>query len=209
MKQSTGTSLSGFQRYALVGALLLLPLSADAIREDCTDGLSSELPVRVKIEVPAFLYFQVGSEAQRAKVTFDVSDAMPAQGPYPGTIPPASGNNLQPSSIQGSDVSDGVNVQVRANCGQVKISYSVSDAQGLGNASGDHVAFDTLNTLSTDGSLPAPVLSNAATHEVNVATISWGSVTDRSATWKYSYTNADMPVAGVYQGSVIYQASCL
>lgn len=198
------------RKYVLLVVLFLLPLSADAIRIDCTDGLTAEIPVKVKIEIPAFLYFQVGSENQIAEVAFDVAQELPAQGAYNGGIPPAlPAAGVLPVSITGSDVADGVNVKVRSNCGQVKLSYSVSDNQGLSSADGHHVAFNTLQTVSTDSGLPAPVLENSAGDEVSVTTTAYGGVTDRSATWQYRYSNADMPAGGVYQGTVVYQASCL
>ncbi|MGB1010989.1 MAG: hypothetical protein ACPGVP_14800 [Thiolinea sp.] len=194
----------------LLPVLLLVPLSADAIRVDCTDGLTSELPVKVKIEIPAFLYFQVGSENQVAEVAFDVTPELPTQGAYTGDIPPAlATGGITPSGISGSDVNNGVNVKVRSNCGQVKLSYSVSDSQGMQNATGYHIPFGTLQTTSSDVGLPAPVLDNAAASEVMVATTAYGAVTDRSAIWQYRYDNTTMPAAGIYRGTVTYQASCL
>lgn len=187
----------------------MLPLSADAIRMDCTDGLTSELPVKVHVEIPAFLYFQVGAAKAVAEVEFDVTPSLPAQGAYGGSALPPTAGVIAPVSITGSNVAGGVNVSLRANCGQVKLSYSVSDAQGLSNGAGYHIPYNTLQTVSDDAGLPAPVLDNAAANNALATTTAYGAVTDRSAVWKYSYNNATMPVSGVYQGTVTYQAACI
>lgn len=186
----------------------LLPLSAEAIRQDCTDNSIAELPVNVTIEVPAFLYFQVGSVSQTPEITFDVTPTLPAQGAYNGVIPPTV-PVLSPTSITGSDVSGGVNVTVRANCGEVNLSYTVSNSAGLASPKGYYLPFDALQTVSDDAGLRAPVLANTADKKATVTTTSYGAVTDRSTTWYYSYNKPDMPVSGIYQGTVTYQASCL
>jgi len=116
---------------------------------------------------------------------------------------------VAPTRITGSDVSGGVNVKVRSNCGRVKLAYSVSDAQGMSNGAGQYLPFDTLTTTSTDAGLSAPVLRNAADDEVFVSDTAYGSVIDRSATWHYTYTKTDLPQAGTYQGTVSYTATCL
>ncbi|HPQ94473.1 MAG: hypothetical protein KDI44_05395 [Thiothrix sp.] len=197
------------QQALLVLGVLLMPLSAMAIRMNCTDDLVSELPVKVSVTIPAFLYFQVGSADAVPVVSFDASSSLPAPGTYAGTGFPPAVSGLAPQSITGSDVADGVNVRVRSNCGQVKISYAVSDPAGLADGQGHHVAFDTLQTSSSDAGLPAPVLSNTATGSALVTNTAFGTVTDRSAVWQYHYQNAAMPVAGVYEGVVSYQAACL
>lgn len=175
---------------------------------DCGDGEVSQLPVDVTVEIPAFLYFQVGSANQTPEITFDATPTLPAQGVYNGSIPPVT-SAVTPESIAGSDVNDGLNVTVRANCGDVKLSYAVSDTQGLSNGNGYHIPYDTLKTVSDDPGLPAPVLTNSADQEVLVGTTSYGAVTDRSTVWRYTYDNVEFPVSGIYQGTVTYQAGCL
>lgn len=187
--------------------VLLLPLSVAAIRMDCTQGLSSELDAHVTVNIPAFLFFQVGSSNSTATVQFDVRAALPNAGAYDGSEFATSA--LPPSTISGSDVGDGVNVRVRANCGQVQLAYSVSSAQGLSDGGSRHIPYDYLQTQSSDSGLPAPTLRNSADDEVLVATTAYGSVTDRSATWQYRYNQAEWPVGGEYQGVVTYSATCL
>lgn len=186
----------------------LMSLSTGAVSMNCTDLSNSELPANVTVEIPAFLYFQVGSANQTPEITFDATPTLPAQGAYGGPVPPTV-PVLTPTSITGSDVSNGVNVKVRANCGDVKLAYSVSDSAGLVSAEGYHIPFDALITSSDDADLSAPVLANAANQQATVTTTSYGAVTDRSTVWHYSYNKPDMPVSGVYQGTVTYQASCL
>lgn len=190
----------------LASFLLLVTVPAYATRMACTLDDEARLPVRVVVNVPHFLFLQVGSATQTTQVNFQLGSHL-SNGHYSGT--PLGATNLAPSSISGSDVSNGVNVRVRANCGQVKLAYQVSDTNGLLNANGQYIPFDTLQTSSSDSGLPAPVLRNAADAESVVTPTSYGSVTDRSAVWQYTYSNSEMPAAGTYRGTVTYQASCL
>ncbi|QQZ28645.1 hypothetical protein HMY34_07700 [Thiothrix subterranea] len=192
----------------LILLTMLIPMSADAVRVDCEDNSTAELPVKVKLTVPAFLFLQVGNANQTAELTYNVGTNL-SSGAYTGAIPPAGESGLAPSSITGSDVSNGVNVAVRANCGQVKIAYSVTDNNGLANGQGQFIPYETLQTSTSDSGLPAPTLRNATNAESLVSTSSYGSVTDRKAVWQYTYTNSALPAAGTYQGTVTYQASCL
>lgn len=172
----------------------------------CTDDATSELPVDVTIRIPSFLYFQLGSTNQTPKITFDTTTSGSARDSFNNS---SSGDSLNPSFITGSDVTDGVNVTVRANCGQVRLTYAVSDAQGLRNTGGQYIPFNTLQTYTDDAGLTAPQLANTADRETTVDTTSYGSVTDRSTVWRYQYTNSVTPAAGTYQGTVTYQVSCL
>ena len=198
------------KRYAayLVILALLIPMSASATRVDCEDNSTAELPVKVKLTIPAFLFLQVGNANQTPELTYNVGTNL-ASGAYTGSMPPAGESGLAPSSITGSDVSSGVNVAVRANCGQVKIAYSVTDGNGLTNGQGQFIPYETLQTSTSDSGLPAPTLRNTADAESLVSTSSHGSVTDRKAVWQYTYTNSALPAAGTYQGTVTYQASWL
>lgn len=187
--------------------MTLMHLPASASRIDCDFYSTSELPVKVKINIPAFLYFQVGDVLQTPELTYDLSSGLPGTGFI--NSDPGGHSNLEPTSISGSDASNGVNVTVRANCGQVKLAYSVSDANGLGNGQGAYISYETLSVTSTDSNLPAPALRNAADTESLVITNQYNLVTDRSAVWQYRYNNSEFPAAGVYQGTVTYQATCL
>ncbi|QLQ32789.1 MAG: hypothetical protein HZT40_15670 [Candidatus Thiothrix singaporensis] len=188
---------------------LLLPVPAGATRIDCDKNTpSSTLPVTVTVNIPAFLFLQVGNSQQTPELTYDLSQGL-TSGAYSGPLPPAGHSNLQPSSITGSDLSNGLNVTVRANCGQVKIAYHVSDNNGLSNGQGQYIPYDALQASSSDSNLPSPTLRNAADAESFIGISSYGSVTNRSAAWRYAYSNAATPAAGVYQGTVTYRASCL
>lgn len=188
---------------------LLVASTAHATRMVCTAGDTARLPVKVTVNVPAFLFLQIGSASQTAQVNFNTGSGL-ASGRYAGPMPPNGESGLSPSSISGSDASGGVNVRVRANCGQVKLAYRVSSSNGLANGQGQFIPFDTLQTSSSDAGLPAPVLRNAANAESLVTATGYGNlVTDRSAVWRYTYTNPQVPAAGTYQGTVTYIASCL
>lgn len=183
--------------------LSLLPLStSQAIRLDCQPNENSELPVDVKIVIPAFLAFQVGSAHAVPEVAFELDSPVLGDAGY-------TYDNVNPTQITGSDVSQGVNASIRANCGQVQLSFVVSDSAGLSNGQGHYLAFDTISTTSSDPEFVPPALNNQSNGDRLVATTSYGSVTERSATWNYQFSSMSLPSSGTYQGTVTYQVTCL
>ncbi|MBL0143383.1 MAG: hypothetical protein IPP91_15050 [Betaproteobacteria bacterium] len=161
-------------------------------------------PVNFAITIPAFLYFQVGNVGSTNTMTFAVPAAnvgnATAVAPTGGTAPAAGG--------------PGVNVVVRGNNGQVVISTAVASALGLGTgtATDGYINYNQITTTSSDAAnLPAPVLANAAIPNVNAAlgggAAGAGKVTNRAATWTYSYLNATTPSAGSYTGVATYTAT--
>lgn len=193
-------------RFWWFSLLIFLPLStAQAIRMDCQYNEDSELDVDVTVTIPAFLAFQVGSANAVPEVRFDLQ-APTLQG---STANGYGYQNVAASSITGSDISNGINARLRANCGQVQLSYSVSDSAGLGNGVGQYIPYNAIVSSSSDAHFQPPVLNNQASGESLVTTTAYGSVTDRSAIWNYRFTSTDLPSAGLYEGIVTYQASCL
>ena len=89
------------KRYAayLVILALLIPMSASATRVDCEDNSTAELPVKVKLTIPAFLFLQVGNANQTPELTYNVGTNL-ASGAYTGSMPPAGESGLAPSSIR-------------------------------------------------------------------------------------------------------------
>lgn len=101
----------------------------------------------------------------------------------------------------------GLPVVVRSNAGAVAISAGVVSAQLSGSQS---VPFSQITVVSSDSAnLAAPAIPDSGNGPtVTVAETSPGSrLTNRSANWKISYANSVVPLAGTYQGQVVFTAT--
>ena len=156
------------------------------------------------IVVPRFLQFQVGTAgATIDQVSFNVAAANVGS----GVAQAGTGGDLGAGTVT---------VNIKANSGQITITPSNnSGGLGLGNGTaGQTIAYtEILTASSAAATLPAPVLSNAGGTAVT-PTLSAGTVTNRSATWTYTYANTTVPNAGTYGtggtgtgGRVTYTAS--
>jgi hypothetical protein len=156
------------------------------------------------IVVPRFLQFQVGTAGATVDlISFNVAAANVGS----GVAQAGAGGNLGAGTVT---------VNIKANSGQITITPSNnSGGLGLGNGIGGQTIPYTqiLTTSSAAGALPAPALSNAGGTAVTPA-LSAGTVTNRSATWSYTYANTTVPNAGTYGtggtatgGRVTYTAS--
>jgi hypothetical protein len=140
-----------------------------------------------RIAYPRFLRFRVGPAAGIALITCDMSAAAGALGT--GVDQPCTGG----------DVGGGVStVDVKSNAGQVRLTVTTTGAMQSG---ANTIPFSEIKSVSSDaGNLPAPVLTTGAVSpSVNVA-LSAGVVTNRTATWTYSYDNTAIYPAGTYGG---------
>ncbi len=174
---------------AVVGGAVLLaqPVCAESsVVFGGAGPFSTSARLDFAIVVPRFLQFQVGTAGATIDlVTFNVAAAT-------------------------------VTVNVKANSGQVTITPSNNSAGlGLGNGTaGQTIAYtEILTASSAAATLPAPALTNAGGAAVT-PTLSAGTVTNRSATWTYTYANTTVPNAGTYGtggtgsgGRVTYTAS--
>jgi hypothetical protein len=131
------------------------------------------------------------------------------------TVPAANvGNSTAVAPTGGDATASSVTVQVRGNNGQVTIGTTVSSALGLGTgtATDGYINYNQITTTSSDAAnLAAPVLANAAIPNVlpvlGGGPVGAGKVTDRTATWTYSYLNTAVPSAGTYAGTATYTAT--
>ena len=180
-------------------------------------GLNVGVQLRHQVVIPRILYFRVGSAVvgEVDKVTFDLNSSFGFasgnnQGYAGGSIPLGDANAVAAtSSNNGSLV-----VDLRSNVGSITLSYEVSSTSGLSDGAGHFIAFDQIETTSSDVNLPPPVLSNtggasgssAATSTVT-GNFFGGRVVKRQATWTYRYKNETVPVAGTYDGRISYTAS--
>lgn len=178
------------------------------------NGFNVSINLRHRVTIPSILYFRVGSAAFNTvdKVRFDV-------------VPPGSGagnNNsylgsAAPPIGDGTPIAATVNgvlpVALRSNIGAVEISYTVNNAAGLSNGSGQFIGFDEISLQSSDPGFPAPVLANSggAAGSANAVTVNGnnfsGRVIVRDALWTMSYLNNQVALAGTYNGSVSFTAA--
>lgn len=190
---------------AICSSLITLPLPVLA-----SDGTDNAAPftltrnLNFRINYPRFLRFRVGATgAVINQITFTVPAIQVGLGsPIAGTGGEAGGGTA-------------ATVQVVANNGQVTITATNnSGGLGLGNgvAADPRINYNQISTTTSDGNLPAPVLSNAGgTSSLPVLTTA-PYVTNRTATWTFSYANATVPAPGTYGtsargGRVTYTAT--
>lgn len=125
------------------------------------------------------------------------------------TVAPCQMGNGTPvnASYDGGFGAAGLPVMVRSNAGAVAIAASVVSALASGSQS---VPFSQIVATSSDSAhLAAPTIPDTGSGpSVTVAETSPGSrLTDRSASWQFKYANSVVPIAGTYQGQVIFTAT--
>lgn len=152
--------------------------------------------VNFVIVVPRLLYLGLGAggekslrsaQASVSTVTFDL-------GSRPGSV--GAGAAQAPADV-------GMPVAVYGNQGPVTIR--VDHPPHLIGPQGS-ISFQQLQVRSSDAShLPAPNFGGAAV--VMPVSAARSRVTDRQATWVYSYRNDTTPPPGRYEGQAIYTVS--
>jgi hypothetical protein len=183
---------SNFKVLVAVAAVSAVFGSGLALADSSTATTTSGSPLRyrapanldLKIVIPAFLYFQVGSAAAIDTITFS----------------PAAANVGNSVAVAGSAA---VTVVLKGNDGAITIE-AVSNGTGTGLGTGVPAdGFIDLASISTvvsgDTALLAPTLSSSLTPTTTAAiAVTAGKVTNRTATWTYAYANATVPSAGTY-----------
>jgi hypothetical protein len=184
----------------LVSALGAADPAVAGTATDTTAPFNASTPLNHQIVYPRFLRFRVGASAAVSLVDCDLS----AQATVLG-----SGSDL---ACAGGDAGGGVsNVEVKSNAGQVNVQVTTAGALVSGP---NTLPFSEIKTASSSGNLPAPVLPAAGGTSANVAVLlNAGVVTDRSATWTYTFDNSTVYASGTYggvnvnNGRVTYTAS--
>ena len=171
----------------LVSALGMIGPAFAGTVTDTSAPYNASTPLNHQIVYPRFLRFRVGAPAAVSLVNCDLS----AQATVLGT-----GTDL---ACAGGDAGGGVsNVEVKSNAGQVNVRVTTAGALLSGANS---LPFSEIKTASNSGNLPAPVLPAAGGTSANVAVVlNAGVVTDRSATWTYTFDNTTVYASGTYGG---------
>ena len=197
-----------------VAAALALPLVANAESQFNTAAGPSSAVAKVdfQITIPRVLFLQVGTGTNFATnaaidlVTFTV----PAANVGDGTVIAGAGGNLGTGKVTAKLV---------GNAGAIVFSSTVPN--GISDGAGSTISYAQIATASVVGAtgnlLTPPALVDGATTNAAADGVTSGTkVTNRDATWTYTYLNTvagGVPAAGVYggvgvnQGRVTYTAT--
>ena len=93
---------------------------------------------------------------------------------------------------------------LRSNAGQITI-VADNDAGSGGLGSSGSISLSEITALSDSSDLQTPQLSNSGA-TTTTATPTGGEVTDRRATWSYSYNNSRAVEPGSYDAEIVYTA---
>lgn len=175
---------------ASFGLLAMTPAFAES---QFTTGSTANLQANARLDfqviIPRFISFQVGTTgATIDKVIFNVAAANVG-----------SGTAVAPTS--GAPVA----VTLKGNGGAINLT---ADTTGTSMTNGtETIPYTQITSTLASGSITAPTLvENGISAAVAVPTSS-GRVTDRVATWTYSYANTAIVGAGTYAGQVKYTAT--
>jgi len=182
----------------LLTAIGLAPLAAQAESDSDTGGSPSAVArLNLRVVIPEFLYFRVGSTGGTIdRITFQPGAAVV------GDSSPVSGTGGDAA------VGSGASVRLLSNGGQVTIDET-NDGGGNGlNGTTTDISLTEISVSSDDSDLDTPILSDAGSN-ISSPVLNSGSVTNRSANWTYSYDNTTVPEADTYDVEITYTASTL
>jgi hypothetical protein len=151
-----------------------------------------------KIVIPRVLFLAVGSGAGGTAltgnaaidlVTFDYTA-------NPGDVGTGAAN------AAGSVTGNIVPVRVIGNAGPITLTAATVGALSNG-APGDTIPWSQISAISSDATnFPSPVIPASGTGASSAVVVSSGTkITNRTATWTYSYANSTVVAAGTYGGA--------
>lgn len=186
-----------------VASLVSTNLLAESDTTIGSGSISAAANLDFRIIIPSFLYFRVGTAgATIDQVTFDLSSGSPVVGD--GTDVAGTGGDLGAGAVT---------ARVRSNAGQITITESNnSGGSGLSDGGTNTISYAEILSSSSDATdLDAPTLSDAG-GGTSTPTLNGGNITNRLATWTYTYDNAGVYEAGTYGtsangGRVTYTAA--
>lgn len=158
------------------------------------DGnMTSSARLKLRVIIPRFLQFQVGSPG----TSVDTISFQP--------VADAVGNGVAVSGTGGDASSgSGASVLVRSNAGQITI-VADNDGGNGGLGSSGAISLSEITAQSDSSDLQTPQLSDSGA-TTTTATPTGGDVTDRRATWSYSYNNSRAVEPGSYDAEIVYTA---
>ena len=109
------------------------------------------------------------------------------------TNPTAIGTGAAAGAITGNAVP----VRVLGNNGAITVTAATTGA--MSNGLGDTIPWSQISAVSSDAAnFPSPAIPLTGTGAASNIAVSSGKVTNRTATWTYSYANAAVVAAGTY-----------
>jgi hypothetical protein len=172
---------------------LALAASVPAVAESTTvtggPPLATNARHDFQVVIPRFLQFRVGvlGAGNFSMVNCDMTANAAVMGD--GTD----------QGCTGGDATGGIsNVSVRSNSGQVSLVVTTLGALSNGT---DTMPFSEVITASSTANIPAPVLTTGATSPAVAVVLNGGAITDRTATWTYTFNNSAVYAPGTYGGA--------
>ena len=174
-------------------SMLWLPFAATAESQLTIGTGTASARLNFQVIVPRVLFLAVGT-----------GSASLSDNPTIDTVIFDYSGNPQDLGLMGAPAGaiTGASVPVRVlgNNGQVVITASGSGA-GLSNGT-DTIAWSEITGSSSAGTLPIPAVGQTVNPTLNS-----GKLTNRTATWTYSYSNSNIVAPGSYAGEITYTAS--
>lgn len=184
-----------------VGPSASVPLTTGLVNLDFT------------IAIDKFIFFRIGDGAwptpggTTSTVSFVLTPSIPG-----GPTTPVAGNNTSVNwsgaapTFSVTPSGNALPVEVRSNAGQVTLRAAATAPLTSG---ANTIPLSEITIASSDSNLPAPPIPNSGTGTtVNVVGTSFANlVTQRTATWTFSYANLASRTAGTYTGQVTFTAS--
>ncbi len=175
--------------------MLATPLMASAESQLVNGAGAAAARLNFRVIIPRVLFLGVGTGAL---VTPLATNAAVDTVIFDYTTNP---NDVGSGLVAGAVTGNVVPVRVFGNNGQ--ISIAVTNPANLVSGT-DNSPFTSITAVSSDATnLPVPAFGGAAVAPV----LSAGRVTDRSATWTFSYANTLNAAAGTYNGQATYTAT--
>mgnify|MGYP003573512449 CR=1 FL=1 len=189
--------MNKYYKQVVTAALLMTSCIPAAVMADSGSdigggNLSADARLNLRVIIPRFLLFRVGSLGSVDTITFAPTDAEVGDGnPIAGTGGDVGGN--------------GATVAVRSNGGPISISEA-NDGGAGGLGTGGAISLTEITVTSDNTALETPPLSDGGGNSINV-TVSNGNVTNRTAIWSYTYDNTTTPADGSYDADITYTAA--
>ena len=175
-------------------AVIAIPQFA---RADSAFGTGSPATARANVDfqinVPGFVFFQVGSLGVADEIVFNV----PAANVGDSSSVSGSGGDGGPSGT--------VTVVVISNAGPVTLTENAGDTALTRLTGTETISWDEITTALTSGTVPVIPLTDGSTSSAALPEVA--GITSLSGTWTYSYDNTTTPVAGTYEGTATYDAA--
>ncbi|HMN94282.1 MAG TPA: hypothetical protein PKC60_13710 [Hydrogenophaga sp.] len=185
---------SSFVLKALVAASLAVPMLASAESQLTVGAGTAAARLNFQVVIPRILFLAVGTGNATLGTVGTIDEVVFDYTTNPTDV---GGGALAPAASVTGNV---VPVRVLGNNGLIEITAAGSGT-GLSNGT-DTIPWTQISATSSEATFPVPAVGATASPTLNA-----GRLTDRTATWTYSFANSDIVAPGTYTGQVTYTAS--